>query len=107
LCFVGETGRGIGGFIMGRPGAGVFSVGPWASRGTDADAISLLDAIPAVSGPVPLRLGILEKNERATRIVRAAGCFEEKEPSWRMARGPGDRLGIHDDLIAIGSAAKG
>jgi predicted N-acetyltransferase YhbS len=107
LCFVAQTAGGIGGFIMARPGAGVLSVGPWASRGTDAEAISLLEAVSAVSGPAPLRLGVLESNERASRIVSAAGCFEEAEPSWRMALGPGDRLGMHDDLIAIGSAAKG
>lgn len=107
LCFVAESRKGIDGFIMARPGAGVLSVGPWAARGADEDAVSLLETMASASAGVPLRVGILEKNERATRIARSAECFEEREASWRMALGKGGLLGTHDDLLAIGSAAKG
>jgi len=106
-CFVRETGGGIVGFIMARPGVGVLSVGPWAARGGDADAVLLLEAVAAAAGGVPLRLGILERNKRAVGLVRAIGSFEETTPSWRMAFGPSDALGIHDDLLAVGSAATG
>ena len=107
LCFVFESDGRITGYAMGRPGVGVVSVGPWASRGSDADALSLLGAVALRAGPERLRLGVLEANPRAVRVVRSCADMEEQTPCWRMVLGSHDRLGIHADLIAMGSAAKG
>jgi len=107
LCFVLERRGRVVGYVMGRKGLGVVSVGPWVSRGSARDGICLLRAVASQAGGEPLRVGVLETNPRAVRIVRSCGVFEEHAPCWRMMMGRDERLGIHDDLLAIGSAAKG
>ena len=107
LCYVARSEGRINGYVMGRPGVGVVSVGPWVSRGSERDAISLLGMVALQAGDAPLRLGVLEANSRAVRAVRSSVGFEEKPPCWRMVMGRDVGLGVHDDIFAIGSAAKG
>lgn len=107
LCFVSESEGLLTGYVMGRPGVGVLSAGPWISRGPEREAVALLAALGAQSGGTPLRLGVLESSARAVEIIRSCGEFEEQTPSWRMVWGRDTRLGEHEDVLAIGSAAKG
>jgi len=107
LCFVSEPAGEVSGFIMARPGVGVLSVGPWAAGKSDDEAFGLLETLASASVAGRLRLGVLEMNSRAVDLVRSTRSFKKGTPSWRMVLGPDERVGFHEDLIAIGSAAKG
>ena len=107
LCFVSETAGEVSGFIMARPGVGVLSVGPWTAGRSDHEAVGLLETLASAPVAGRLRMGVLEMNSRALNLVRSMRVFKEETPSWRMVLGPDERLAFHEDLIAIGSAAKG
>jgi hypothetical protein len=95
------------GFIMGRPGMNLLSAGPWYIRGDVENPGCLLGRLALEAGGQSIRIGILETSGGAVKTVRAFESFRETEASWRMVRGLSGRLGIHPDLWAIGSAAKG
>jgi hypothetical protein len=106
LCKTLVNGNAISGFIMGQPGNGVVSIGPWLVLG-DVEPVKLLESIAAEAGGDELRIGVLESNASALREMRALEGLTETEPSWRMVLGPDAGLGASERLFAIGSAAKG
>ena len=106
LCLVSERQGRINGWIMARPGDGVLAIGPWAAL-DPADAAPLLEHLASEHGSEYFRLGVLEKNAEAVRLLRSWPGLQEGIHSWFMARGTDDRLGDHPALYAIGSGAKG
>ncbi|MCX6833915.1 MAG: GNAT family N-acetyltransferase [candidate division Zixibacteria bacterium] len=106
LCYVWDKGS-IRGYIMGQPGHGVVTVGPWYVQDKSADPLSLLRAVADTASPVRLRVGVLERNVAATSLMRSLTTFAETESSWRMVLGPDIGLGVSPQLFAVGSPAKG
>jgi predicted N-acetyltransferase YhbS len=106
LCLVAERQGRIQGWIMARPGDGVLAVGPWAALAPE-DAAPLLEHLASEHGSEYFRLGVLERNAEATRLLRTWPGLQEGIHSWFMVRGASDRLGGHPALYAIGSGAKG
>jgi len=106
LCHVWDDGR-IRGFIMGQPGHGVVTVGPWYVHDESVNPLSLLRAIAHDASPAKLRVGVLECNVSATSLMRSLTTFVETEPCRRMVLGPDIRLGVSPQLFAVGSPAKG
>lgn len=107
LCFVIEINGEILGYIMARQGVDVISVGPWAVRGSFEEPNILIERLALEAEGKTLRIGVLESNKKALDTMRAFQSFDEKSPCWRMVLGDFEGLGIHDELFAIGSAAKG
>lgn len=113
-CLVAERGGEIRGWIMARPGDALLAVGPWAALAPE-EAAPLLEQLAGEHGTEALRIGVLETNSEAVRLLRAWPGLQEGIHSWRMVRGPaavageapGRHLGDHPALYAIGSAAKG
>ncbi|MFH1998420.1 MAG: GNAT family N-acetyltransferase [Planctomycetota bacterium] len=97
----------ISGFIMGQPGKGVVSIGPWLVSDKIRQPLDLLESMAVETGDTPLRIGVLETNGQALSLIRSLEGFTEMEPSWRMVLGEEGELGISEQLMAIGSAAKG
>lgn len=107
LCFVQESSGNISGFIAGRAGNGIYSAGPWVGRqGVDA-AGPLLAALNKAISDRPLRIGILEDNKAASRLVTALGFELQIDPCWRMILGEGDYPESREMVFAIGGPAKG
>lgn len=108
FCFVSESRKVIDGFIMAKHGQGIIAVGPWAiAAGTRADPAALLEHLAHECGGGPVRIGVLESNHRAARVIRSWEGLQETTHSWFMVHGESKRLGSHPRLWAIGSGAKG
>ncbi len=107
LCFVQEKTNVISGYIQGRRGNNVISVGPWVSESGANDSLPLLNTVAERAGSTPLRIGILEDNHTAVASVRSLGFAESSDPPWRMVYGEGENPGSHRSALAIGSPAKG
>jgi len=106
-CFVIKSDNTIRGYIMGRPGTNVISVGPIAVLTEDVNPIGLLEALALEAGKQTLRIGVLESNKKAVQLFRSIKTLKEGVPSWRMVLGQMETLGQNEKLYAIGSAAKG
>jgi GNAT superfamily N-acetyltransferase len=106
LCHVIDNGR-IAGYIMGQPGHGVVTVGPWNVHDESVDPLSLPRAIANAASQARLRVGVLECNASATSLMRSLSTSTETEPSWRMVLGPDIGLGASERLCAVGSPATG
>jgi GNAT superfamily N-acetyltransferase len=106
LCHVIDNG-GIAGYIMGQPGHGVVTVGPWYVHHDLVDPLSLLRAIASNASDAKLRIGALESSEYPTSLMRSMHSFTETEPSWRMVLGPNIGLGASERLLAVSSPATG
>lgn len=107
LFFLLERGDRIRGYIAAQPGDGVITVGPWASLDSEQEAGVLLRHLACKVNEAPLRIGVLESNSDAVELIRSFRSLEEKEACWRMAMGSSDRLGMSNDLYAIGAPSKG
>jgi ribosomal protein S18 acetylase RimI-like enzyme len=105
-CLVAEREGQIKGWIMARPGDGLLAVGPWAALAPE-EAAPLLEHLASEHGTEALRVGVLDSNSEAARLLRSWPGLQEGIHSWRMVRGPSARLGDHPALYAIGSGAKG
>ena len=106
LCLVSEKEGRPSGWIMARPGDGLLAVGPWAAL-DEYDAAPLLEHLANENGTAVFRIGVLERNMEASRLLRSWAGMQETIHSWFMVRGESDRLGNHPALYAIGSGAKG
>jgi len=107
FCHVHVGNGAIDGYIMAAPGRGVIAVGPWIFRGRRRQALSLIQSLACVTQGVPLRIGVLESNRTARRLIADSGWFHIQAPSWRMVRGGGPTPGLNADCLAVGSPAKG
>ena len=106
LCHVIDD-AGLLGYVMGQPGHGVVTVGPWYVQNDLVDPLSLLRAIAANAPEAKLRAGVLEAFEYPVALMRSMHAFAETEPSWRMVLGPDIGLGASERLYAVGSPATG
>jgi ribosomal protein S18 acetylase RimI-like enzyme len=106
MCLVAERQGDIRGWIMARPGDNLLAVGPWAALAAE-EAAPLLEHLASEHGTEALRVGVLDRNAEAVRLLRSWPGLQEGIHSWRMVRGPSGRLGDHPALFAIGSGAKG
>lgn len=107
LCFVYEESGKVEGFIFGRPGHHVITVGPWLATDAVSDPLALLHHFAAENAGHTLRVGLLESNRKSADLLRGHNSFEETGFSWRMVQGESDRLGAHPWLYSVGSPAKG
>jgi ribosomal protein S18 acetylase RimI-like enzyme len=107
LCLILENNGHIDGYIMGLPGKGVVAICPWFQNDTKHEPLDLLRGIASKIGDTVINLGIMERNTKASNLIRSLKTFEETEPSMRMVMGDDDSLGQSPKLFAIGSAAKG
>lgn len=107
LCWARDEGGRLSGFLLGRRGQGVVSAGPWLSPDGVESPGEMLVALLEVTPGLRAQVGVLERNERAVSVIRSLGFEEKPAPPWRMVLGPSERLGMSNDLLAIGSAAKG
>ncbi|TFG77128.1 MAG: GNAT family N-acetyltransferase [Chrysiogenales bacterium] len=107
MCLAAERQGRLSGWIMSRPGDGLLAIGPWAAPHGEEDAVCLLEHLANENSTAIFRIGVLEKNEAAARLLRSWTGLQETIHSWFMVRGPSDRLGNHPALYAIGSGAKG
>jgi predicted N-acetyltransferase YhbS len=106
MCLAAERDGEMKGWIMARPGDGLLAVGPWAALFPE-EAAPLLEHLASEHGTEALRIGVLERNAEAVHLLRSWPGLQEGIHSWRMVRGPSDRMGDHPALYAIGSGAKG
>ena len=114
MCLVTERAGEVRGWIMARPGDGLLAVGPWAALAPE-EAPPLLEHLAAEHGSEALRVGVLERNADAARLLRSWPGMQEGIHSWRMVRRregaignePQGLLGDHPALYAVGSGAKG
>jgi ribosomal protein S18 acetylase RimI-like enzyme len=107
LCLSSVVNGNVSGFILGQPGHGVVTVGPWYFDGDADRALDLVYSLAGQADTARLRVGVLESNQGAARMMRSLSVFRETEPSWRMVNGPDTGLGVTAGLIAVGSPAKG
>jgi len=107
LCKVQIVAGEVAGYVLGQPGAGVVSVGPWLVGDQVDRPLDLLECLAVDVGRDRLRIGVLESNASAVTLMRSLPELTETEPSWRMVLGPDAGLGAAQQLFAIGSAAKG
>jgi len=107
LCQTLLSDNRVVGFVMGQPGHGVVTVGPWLVQQGPADPCDLLHSLGLQAGETRLRMGVLESNTEVIELIRSLGSLTETEPSWRMVLGRDTRSGSSSRLLAIGSPAKG
>jgi GNAT superfamily N-acetyltransferase len=115
LCQVLEEDGNIRAFILGRrmvstgdqPGVGMVAVGPWVVAPGVENPEELIESFTVAAGENDLTMGVLEKNEWATTLLRSYGLVERQGAPWRMVLGLEAYLGASEQCFAIGSAAKG
>jgi len=107
LCKVLEVGDEIAGYIMGRTGRDIVSIGPWVIQQSVVNPEKMLENIALEAGTLDLRLGVLETNTAAVETVRSLGFKPLQNPPWRMVLGLSGDLGSSNQCYAIGSPAKG
>jgi len=105
-CLVEEKKGGITGYLFGRKAKGLIVAGPWAVL-PGGDPMAMMETLSFVAESIPLRVGVLENNLEAARLMRSMNGFDEEEYSWRMEWGLPSGLGDNSCLYAIGSAARG
>ena len=106
-CQVYEKDGSILGFIMAIAGKDVVSVGPMIVHESVQRPLDLLENLALETGETCLRIGVLEKNNRAVQVMVSVKSMKKFAPSWRMVLGTSEKLGASEQCFAIGSAAKG
>jgi hypothetical protein len=107
LCRTMVSNNRISGYIMGQPGVGVISVGPWVVSEQAESPMDLVQNLATATGDKELRIGVLESNLTAADLLRSIDTLEETTASFRMVLGQQTPLGMSSRIYAIGSAAKG
>lgn len=107
FCFVLIQDERIKGYIMAWPGNGVVTIGPWVAAVDVDKPEALLSALATSVGDTKIRLGVLETNQRAVRIISGVAGLGEQTESVRMAIGPRSDLGQSVESLAVGSPATG
>jgi GNAT superfamily N-acetyltransferase len=97
----------IAGFILGMKGQGLVAAGPMVVTPDVEDPLALLAALAMEAGGSPLRVGVLESNERAVASFRSLAGLAGQPGSRRMVLGPSDPAGHSPLCWAVGSPAKG
>ena len=106
-CLVLEKNGKICGYLFGRPGNGVLTIGPIVVLNSKANPLMLLEKLSHIVADVPFRFGVLENNLWASELCRTSKSLLEQEYCWRMNLGDRSKLNNDNKLFCIGSAAKG
>lgn len=108
LCKVYLENGEVKGYIFARPGRNIVVIGPWGVEQYENENIpkALLESI-AMDAPSLMRIGVLENNENAVKLLRSYKTLKEIKPSVRMVLGESESLGNNPSLFAIGSPATG
>jgi hypothetical protein len=107
LCLVQMAIDRLQGLLLGRPGRGVVSAGPWYARELGTASPALLEALAESAASLLLGIGILETNRAAPELTQAAASLELPDPPTRMAKGLVGGWPSDPRLLSIGSPAKG
>ncbi len=107
LCKVQEEEGKITGFIMARRSPSLVYVGPWVSKKHSTKPEALLLTLALENPFQDLRMGVLETNVRAVKIMRSLGWKPDTRSPWRMVYGEPGNPGSSGISIAVGSPAKG
>lgn len=84
IGYVCRSGSGVDGYLLGRPGARFFHLGPWVCASPEA-AGGLLDAALSTLGGLPVGVDVPVPNARARMLADAAGLSTART-LVRMAR---------------------
>lgn len=96
----------IVGYIIGCNKGSFAWIGPWIiKRDTFASEVLLLDLCHHI-GDRELRLGVLESNETAVKILKKNGLCEA-DFSWRMVLGEKQYMPDSDNILAIALPDRG
>lgn len=107
LSLVCESDNKHVGFMMGSRRHEHVRLAPWAMSGSVELAQEMLFAFAGKAGSTTIRLGVLENNENAVRLLKNHG-FHEQSYSLRMVKGASpDAVHLSDGLYAIGSPMRG
>ncbi|TFG11269.1 GNAT family N-acetyltransferase [Candidatus Thorarchaeota archaeon] len=107
LSLVCEGDNELVGFMMGSRRHGHVRLAPWAVSESPGFAQEMLPAFAEKAGSTTIRLGVLENNENAVRLLEDHG-FHEQSHSWRMVKGVSpDAVHLSDGIYAIGSPMRG
>ncbi len=106
LCFVSQEGSTVNGYIMGSESGDVVRIGPWVVTEDDGTADALLSSLLAAAPNRTIRVGVLESNEKALRVLQSHG-FRQISFSWRMSTSPEEDWSCSRNLFAICSPARG
>lgn len=96
----------IRGFIMGSRSGSSVRIGPWVMNMQDGFAEQLLLEFTGMVEGITLKIGVLESNVQAHRLLGRYG-FREKSHSWRMLYGENTEATLSNHLFAIGCPARG
>ncbi|MCJ7818030.1 MAG: GNAT family N-acetyltransferase [Candidatus Thorarchaeota archaeon] len=105
-CKILEIDEEIQGFIMGRSGSTSIRVGPWVMNNHSPKSEDLLLALAESASGNTLKIGMLESNNEALKILKKYG-FRETSYSWRMLYGENTEATQSDHLYAICCPARG
>ena len=107
LCFVARDDGGIAGYIMAKPGEGIYRVGPWICMPERPDlADALLRRLMAEVAGEWIWVGVPSLNSASVEILGENG-FERISTSTRMCYGECRPLGNRRGVFGIGAADKG
>lgn len=106
FCRVIESENELQGYIMGNISGDKIRIGPWVMRedGLHAEQL-LIDMAPKVGEKI-IKIGVLETNSKALKILRKYG-FRESSYSWRMFYGDMTTATLSNQLYAIACPARG
>ncbi|MCX6025194.1 MAG: hypothetical protein NTY23_02865 [Chloroflexi bacterium] len=107
LCPVERDAGRPTGYLFARLGRGVAAAGPWYARDPQAASPALLGALAEAANGLPLAVGVLEANRRAAEVALEGGLREQPDPPSRMRAGTDVTPSAQDQLLGIGSPAKG
>lgn len=96
----------IQGFIMGSRSGSSVRIGPWVVNTQEGYAEQLLLEFAGMMEGTTLRIGVLENNVQALKLLCRCG-FKERSHSWRMLFGEDTEATLSDHLYAICSPARG
>lgn len=106
LCFVLEIDDNISGYIMGSMRSGFVRIGPWVMQNHYDRAHELLYVIADETKNSLLRIGVLEANGQANKILTEYGLIQYAF-SWRMVLGQSPPSEMLNSVYAIASPARG
>ena len=105
-CKILEIDEEIKGFIMGRRSGVSIKIGPWVMNNHSPKSENLLLALAESASGNTLKIGMLESNNEALKILKKYG-FKETSYSWRMLYGENTEATMSDHLYAICCPARG
>ncbi|MBU1099680.1 MAG: GNAT family N-acetyltransferase [Bacteroidetes bacterium] len=107
LCKVVRVDNKIKGYLFAKNNSSVISVGPWVVLDRKINPISMIEVLAYELGNVNFRIGVLESNSVAAKLLRSLEKMNEGDYSIRMVLGENSLLGMNESIYGLGSPAKG